>query len=300
MNIQSVKVIILASMFFGYAGSVAAIPPSQKAKEKTAENQRFIVGIEVAIANFATDEQKKEYEVIKDEYLAGLSLFLETNYVDSYKTQLAAQKKLEKLFEQLSLDYIERTSTMLQRVIKNFVELRVKFDNKSELVRRYGVDIDPADDRSYDPTEYHLTYDRHTIFRNIQMGYERLSDARRIRKGGIDLEKWFEEGKEPDPRYHAMRIERYLAAINICRKSKLNVVKIYQLLNRNDIYTVQTEERDNRFAVESNLPPVLDPRIPDEFKKDASDAKNLVHDIEKAKTGKKANNTNNGGAGGGG
>jgi len=280
MNIENIKAIILVFVFFGYVGSAAAVPPSQKAKEKTAENQRFIVGIEVAILNFGTDDQKKEYDIIKDDYLAGLSLFLERNYVESYKTQLTTQKKLEKLFEQISLDYIERTSTMLQRVIKNFVDLRVKFDNKSELVRRYGVDIDPSEDRSYDPTEYHLTYDRHTIFRNIEMGYERLSEARRIRKAGIDLEKWFEEGKEPDPRYFAMRIERYMAAINLCRKSKLNVVKIYQLLNRNDIYTVQTQLRDNRFAVESNLPPVLDPRIPEEFRKDASDAKNLLYDKE--------------------
>ncbi|MES0488716.1 MAG: hypothetical protein ABUK01_01910 [Leptospirales bacterium] len=289
MNIKKIKAIILVSVFFGYIGSVVAVPPSQKAKEKTAENQKFIVGIEVAILNFGTEDQKKEFEVIKNDYLAGLSLFLERNYVDSYKTQLATQQKLEKLFEQMSLNYIERTSTMLQRVIKNFVDLRVKFDKNSELVRRYGVDIDPGEARSYDPTEFHLTYDRYTIFRNIEMGYERLTEARRIRKAGIDLEKWFEDGKKPDPRYHAMRIERYLAAINYCRKSKLNVVRIYQLLNRNDIYTVQTDLRDNRFAVEANMPPVLDPRIPEEFKRDASDAKNLVYDKEVEVKTKKTN-----------
>ena len=275
---KGLKSFIAAVVMMGIVSSLTAIPTSQKAKSKIRQNQTYILGLNVAMHNFGTQAQKDEYKVIKNEYLTALSLFLEKKYVSSYKKNLETQQKLEKLYEQVSLDYVERTSTMLGEVVKNFVDLKVRYDIKSDLLDRVRRNLVIEEGlRSYNPTEYHLFYDKFPILENIKNGYNRLADARRVRKEAIDYEKWFEEGKEIDPRFHLLRLEKYMGAIKLCRDAKLNVIRVYQLFNRNDIYTVQTELRDNHFAVESKLPSVLDPRIPDDYKIDASDSQLKVH-----------------------
>ena len=269
---------IAAMVMMGIVSSLTAVPTSQKAKTKIRENQEYILGLSVAIKNFGTQAQKDEFGMIKNSYLTALSLFLEKRYVNSYKKNLETQQKLEKLYEQVSLDYIDRTSTMLGEIVKNFVDLKVRYDIKSDLLDRVRTNMVPeVDVKSYNPKEFHLFYDKYPILTNIKNGYGRLGDARRIRQEAIDLEKWFEEGKEIDPKYHLVRLVKYRGAIKLCRDAKLNVIRVYQLLNRNDIYTVQTELRDNHFAKEAKMPGVLDPRIPDDYKIDSSDSHMKVH-----------------------
>lgn len=263
------------------SSSLYGVAASDKAKEKLAQNREYIVELEVALENFGTDDQLAKYGEIKDGYLTGLSYFLQQKYVGAYNTLLENQKSLEKLYEELSMDYIERTNEMLHGIAKQYVDINIKYDFNSELVRRYEVDREaPIEPISYDPKNHHLSYDKHDIYNNIKVGYFRLADAERVRKYALELEKWYEEDKELDHRVHAIRIENYSIAINLCREAKLNVVRSYQLMNRNDIYTVQTELRDNQFAIESRLDPVFDPRIPDEYKVDASDALRKIHSTE--------------------
>ncbi len=257
---------------------VMAVSVTEKAKEKLTQNREYIVELEIILENFGTDEQKAEYAEIKDGYLAGLSYFLQKKYAGSYSKLLEAQKRLEKLYEQLSMDYIERTNEMLHNVAKQYVDINIKYDYNSELVARYEKTREPPDEKlSYDPKNYHLYYDKYDIYNNINVGYSRLGDAERVRTYAMELEKWYEEGKEMDPSVHSTRIEHYSIAINLCREAKRNVIRAYQLMNRNDIYTVQTEFADNRFAIEKHLDPVFDPRIPDEYKVDASDALRRIH-----------------------
>jgi len=269
---------LAGALFLATTWQLSAFAPSQKAQEKLTQNQKYIVAIAVAIENFGTDEQKQEYQELKNDYMAGLAYYFEGRYVESYRENLKAQQKIEKLYEKVSLDYIERASEMLQGTLKQFVELRVEYDKEGELARRFLKNRrSPKEKVSYDPKKYHLLYDQYSVYGNVKMGFHRLGDARRVRQDALDLEMFFEAGKEIDPRIHAIRIESYLAAIELSRDAKMNVVRVYQLLNRNDIYSVQTEHKDNPFAVERKLDPIFDSRIPDEYKKDANDALKYIH-----------------------
>jgi len=283
-NIIKVFLKYTSTVFFVFMTGFSplfSVSVAEKAREKFLENKEYIVAMDIAMQNFGTDEYKNSYTEIKDGFMQGMQLYLVGNYTKAYEQLVDTQIKLEKIYESMSIDYIERTSLMLQEVAKKYVDINIKFDKNTDLVRRFQLDREaPKEERSYDPNEYHLVYDKRDIISNLKVGYSKLGDAQRIRQDAIDLAKYYEEGKPLDPRVRASRIESYYITINLCREAKQNVIRIYQLMNRNDIYTVQTEFRGNRFAKEEHLPAVFDPRIPDEYKKDASDALNLIHEEE--------------------
>jgi len=264
------------------ATSVYAVSAAEKAKEKVIENRQYIYALEIPIKNFGTPEQKNDFNAMKDQYMVGLGYFFEGNYVNSYKELLETQKKLDKLYEKVSMDYLERTTKILQEMVKSIVEIDIEYNKESDLVRQYTTDRQaPKEKVSYDPKNFHLTYDKKVISRNMAMGFSRLGEAKKIRQEAVTIEeKKYEEGQVVDPAIYNYRLASYLSVIELCRDAKKNAFLAYQLINRNDIYTIQTEFRGNRFAKESNLLPVFDPRIPETYKVDASDALNLVHEDE--------------------
>jgi hypothetical protein len=297
MNIVQFKKVSAAVLsgailtFSAFQNSLHAVSIAEKAKEKVAENKTYIYAIEVSIKNFGTQDQKNEYNAILDQYKIGLGFFMEDNYLNAYKELLEAQKKLDKLYEKVSMDYIERTSKILKELVSNIVEIDMMYNKKSDLIRRYQVDIIAPKLEKYNEKEtfytdkevknFHFVYDKKVITRNLDMGFTRLGDAKKVRQDAVVTEeRKYEEGQVVDPAIFRYRLENYLTTIELCRDAKRNAIRSYQLMNRNDIYPVQSELRNNRFADERNLLPVFDPRIPDSYKIDASDALSLVHQDE--------------------
>lgn len=290
-KMPKLSIISVLIFIFGFANTVWGISTAEKAKEKMEENRKYIYAVEVPMKNFGTDEQKNEYMQLKNQYMVGLSYYMQADYLNSYKELLETQKKLDKLYEKLTMDYIERTNKILQELVKTIVEIDIKYNRNSDLVARYLTDIQPpeiggkkAKEQFYSPKEtkdYHLVYDKRTIYRNVDKGFEYLGHAKRVRANAVDMEaKKYEDGQVVDPSIFSYRLDNYINVITLCREAKKNAFRAYRLINRNDIYPVQSQYRDNRFAKESHLLPVFDPRIPDQYKKDASDALNLVHQDE--------------------
>jgi hypothetical protein len=259
-----------------------AISAAEKAREKIEEDRQYIYALEIPIRNFGSTEQKNDYNATKSQYMVGLGYYMQANFVNAYKELLEAQVKLDKLYEKVSMDYLERTTTILQELVKNMVEIDIEFNKESDLVRRYKTDRQaPKEKVYYDPKRFHLVYDKKVISRNVTMGFKRLGEAKNIREEAVTIkDKKYEEGQTVDPGIYRYRLASYLNVIDLCREAKKNAFQTYQLINRNEIYPIQTQFRGNRFAHESNLLPVFDPRIPDNYKVDASDALNLVHEDE--------------------
>ena len=274
--------IVTGLMILINSSSIYSISVAEKAREKIEEDRQYIYALEIPIRNFGTEEQKNEYNAMKDQYMIGLGYYMEANYVNAYKELFETQKKLDKLYEKVSMDYVERTTKILQELVKNVVEIDITYNKDSDLVRRYETDRQaPKEKVFYDPKNFHFVYDKKTISRNVSMGFSHLGDAKRIRQDAVTIqERKYEEGQTVDPAIYRYRLDSYVSVIDLCREAKKNAFQAYQLINRNDIYTIQTQHRGNRFARESNLLPVFDPRIPETYKVDASDVLNLVHEDE--------------------
>ncbi|RME89975.1 MAG: hypothetical protein D6767_07605 [Candidatus Hydrogenedentota bacterium] len=270
-----------------FAGShfISAEPASQKAKKKRGEILSYLMFLATPMANFGTDEEKKQFEQIKKDYTGALAFFLEGNYVESYRSFVEVQKEVEKLTEKVSANYIARTQTMLEGLINEMLDLDIRYDKNSQFMKMVMRDLNPEiEKRPYDPKEVHYSYDKYHIMNTLRMGYAKLGKAKKIRQDAINLEKWLEKGKELPPRLVKKRIESYLGVINLCREAKLNAIYAYQLFNLHvegkSLLEVQKRFLNNPYLVEKRLDPVFDPRIPEEYVVDANDALNRLHQDE--------------------
>lgn len=278
---KQVKIILASLILAAFTTAVNSESAAEKAKDKRIENLHYLVFLEVPMKNFGTDAQKEKLKEIKKDYTKGLSFFFEGDYLQSYLDFITVQKKLEKLYEELSLNYITRTTELLQDSNSKVVDITIKYHKKSERVKRFLRDRDvsrkPPELQPYDPQNFHLTYHKKPITDNIELGYKRVGDAKRIRQQAMDVEKYLENNKKLTPSMRKMRIEHYMAAIRLCREGKLNAIKVYQLISANENYTVQTTYKDNYYSVEKRLNPVFDQRIPEKYRIDANDSHNRIH-----------------------
>ncbi len=279
-----IRFAIITLLLFGLTGAVYSEAVSEKAKAKRIENLQYLVFLEVPVANFGSDEQKKTYSDIKKEYAKGLSFFFEDDYYQAYLDFISVQKKLEKLFEELSLNYMTRTRELLQNANNRIVDITIAYHRDSQKVRRFlkkrDVSKKPPEPQIYDPQSYHFTYDKRAIVNNMDLGFAKLGNAKRVRQKAMDIEKYLENNKKLSPSMRKMRIEHYMAAIKLCREGKLNGVKVYQLIQRYKKYNVQKDYKDNYYAIEKRLNPVFDFSIPDQYKIDANDGFNRIHMVE--------------------
>lgn len=286
------KLTAIAAILLGI-GSLSAINVAEKAKYKRAEALEQLVYLEVPLKNFGAEkpELAQQYADVKQKYTVALSFFFEDNFVESYKLFLEVQNSIEKLYEQVSLFYIDRTNTVLQQAVKEATEIEMRYNRKAPFAtqtigkkREAGVRIaqdkkeTQLEKRLYDPKDIHYLYDKKAIMDNIDVAYMQLGQAKVARQKALDLEKWLEKGKQMPATMKKSRIESYKGVIELCRQAKVNGIYVMQLNRIYDNYELQTKFKDNYFMKEKRLDPVFDFAIPDEFAKDASDSRNAMHD----------------------
>lgn len=274
-------------------GALSAVNVAEKAKYKRAEALEQLVYLEVPLKNFGSEKPElvQQYTDIKNKYTVALSFFFEDNFVESYKLFIEVQNGLEKLYEQVSLFYIDRTNLLLQQAVKEATEIEMRYNRRATFAtqaigkkREAGVRIGQdkkevkLEQRLYDPKDIHYLYDKKRMIDNIDVAYMQLGQAKVARQKALDLEKWLEKGKAMPPTMKKSRIESYRAVIELCRQAKVNGIMVMQLNRIFDNYELQTRFKDNYFMKEKRLDPVFDFAIPDDYVKDASDSRNAMHD----------------------
>ena len=124
-----------STLLFGFmlATALGAENVAEKAKYKRSEALNQIVYLDVPLRNFSSEkpELAKEFEEVKRRYAVALSFFFEDNFVESYKIFLDVQNSLEKLYEQVSLFYIDRTNVVLQQSVKEATEIEIRFNRRA-------------------------------------------------------------------------------------------------------------------------------------------------------------------------
>jgi hypothetical protein len=273
------------------AAALHAENVAEKAKYKRTEALDQIIYLDVPLRNFGSEKPEllKQYADIKQRYGVGLSFFFEDNFVESYKIFIEVQNSLEKLYEQISLFYMDRANLILQQSVKEATDIEIRYNRKGVFTsqrlgkqREAGVRIaadkkeTQLEKRLYDPKEIHYLYDKKTMIDNIDYGFMLLGQAKQARQKAMDLEKWLEKGKAMPATMRKSRIESYKAVIELCRQAKVNGIMVMQLGRVLDNYELQTRFKDNYFMKEKRLDPVFDFSIPDEYVKDASDTRNAV------------------------
>lgn len=286
------KLIALIGFTLGFE-AINAVNVAEKAKYKRAEALEQIVYMDVPLRNFSSEKPElvQQYNDAKLKYTVALSFYFEDNFVESYKLFLEVQNNLEKLYEQVSLFYIDRTNVVLQQAVREATEIEIRYNRKGPFAtqtigkkREAGVRItadkkeSKLEGRLYDPKDIHYLYDKKAIVDNIDYAYMMLGQAKVARQKAMDLEKWLEKGKAMPPTMKKSRIESYKGAMELCRQAKVNGILVMQLNRIYENYELQTKFKDNYYMKEKRLDPVFDFAVPDDFVKDASDARGAIHE----------------------
>ncbi|MDH5656451.1 MAG: hypothetical protein OEZ34_11115 [Spirochaetia bacterium] len=254
------------------------------------------------------------YMEAKRIYQEGMIFYFEGRYLEAYSRFLDSQKRSEKLLEEISQLNIDRAELMLRdslekkdpnnKADQSVVDISVDFSRKSKIMRDYKKPREAAYvSRIYDPRQTHYAYNAYGIEKNVEMGYKHLGLARMAREKGLNVDKHLRPNQKLDPRLVSKRIEYYLISINLSRKAKINAEFIFRLKYPYDNYAIvnphgihekasgKPQEKpvidgvrmnwsENPLLIPVDLNPIFDLRFPEEYRRDAVDARNARFDDE--------------------
>ncbi|MBE7440131.1 MAG: hypothetical protein HS115_16895 [Spirochaetales bacterium] len=259
-------------------------------------------------------ERIKLYDEIKRIYQEGLVFFFEKNYVNAYSRFLDSQKRMEGLLEGISQSYLDRTSAMVRDAIERkdenapddlaLVDISIEYGPNSRKRRDFQEDrAAPNEARRYDPRTFRYAKNKYHIEKNMEKGYEHLGLAREARTRALTVDSNLTREQKLLPVHRKNRIEMYMASVHFSRLAKQNAEFLYQLKYPFDNYalhnpTAKSENRpekpgevasiagqkmvwtDNTYMLPKNLNPVFDLRVPERYRKDAADARNMIYSDE--------------------
>jgi hypothetical protein len=312
------RIFLLITAVFFTLSSAYGEAVSSKAYSKRVELIGYLRTLEPIVKNYPGDEKKdeagkasdnandsakkpskakgeraKKYQEIKTIFQEGLLYYFEGGYLNAYRRFLEAQLETEKIYEDLSQAYVERTEAMLKAAVdkkdendkldKSLMDITIEYGRESKIRRDFDTDrVSPKIERSYDPKEYHYYLNKNTIEENITAGYKYLGEAKNARLKALKIERSLESHQKLQPNQRRYRIEQYIAAINRCRDARKAAVNIFRQKYPYDNYylykdgEVKLEKTtmnysDNPYVNRKNLHPIFDKSIPESFRKDATD-----------------------------
>lgn len=254
------------------------------------------------------------YRKSKQLYQEGLIYYFEKNFVNAYSRFLESQVTMDKLLENLSQAYLDRTDYMIRASIEKknpndindmaVVDISMDYGRNSKLLRDFRKDRNiQYDVRRYDPRNFHWAVNKYQIEKNMEKGYEHLGLARKAREKAIQLDAYLPPQERTSINLISRRSAMYLQVIDLCRKAKINAEFIFALKYPYENYALsnpygKTEAIDgkpgetpsisgvkmnysqNPNVIPKNLHPIFDLRVPQEWHRDTVDARELRYDDE--------------------
>jgi len=240
--------------------------------------------IKPMVENFKTDESYKEYQSIQAGFEDAVKDYYGTDYDSSYIKFYNLKLQMMNFLDGLSKSYIERTRFLLDNALKdtNAIKIFVEYNKHSATVRYFRKPFNPLIDvmpynEEFKASDFHFFYDAPKIEDYIRSGYHYHGQAKLV-YNGRDIE-FIRSRKKIKTENIDYVIERYLVVIDLCRQSKQCALEIYK--NKNDYNTGAILEKYN--IRKSQITPIFDDRIPEDYKVDAVDNIKLFYSIEQGR-----------------
>ncbi len=258
----------------------------------------------------------KTYKEAKRIYQEGLIYFYEQDYINAYNRFLDSQLRTDQLLEEVSQSFIDRTQRMLRDSVekknpesdtdKSVVDISMELGPKSKYRRDFTMTREAGfEERRYDSTLFHYALNKHEIEENMKMGYYYLGLAKKARIKAIRIEENIPDNRHILPKQRRQRIQLYLDTITLCRQAKFNAERIYHLKYPYDNYALMSPYSRNETGTDrpdagqiptingvtlkwaehpnllpKTLHPIFDLSVPEEYRVDIVDIRNLRYDDE--------------------
>lgn len=321
------RILILFTILFALS-SVQGEPVQSKANRKRIELIGYLRTLEPMVKNYPngkdgaqSDKYKegklyKQYDEIKRKVQEGTLYYYEGGYVNAYRRFIDAQTNTEKLLEELSQAYIERTENILKSSVevkdekdkldRNLIDISIEFARTSKYKRDTKENRQPAvSKRHYNPQLYYYYIYKKEIEDSISVGYKSLGQAKKARMSGLKVEQNLEKHQLLKPGMRKYRIEQYFASITKSKDAKAAAFNVFRLKypyenailfanspKEDEIAKGVTslkdefEKKPRKFAYDNypyldkkKLAPPFDRRIPDQFRLDAADNDGHVYRV---------------------
>jgi hypothetical protein len=283
--------------------NISALSPSVKSGKDYIFAIETMRELRIMMENFGTDEQKQKYTEIKGlfkkaseqhyalEFIkpAGIILDIEKNQGTDdknledrnyYSLELFRRLKLElsTLYNQLSLTYMQRTQEILDSTSSQCYNVIIEFSKNSGTAKYFYQPVNPLTQaKPYRTEEYHLYHDREKIEAYLHKGYESLQHAKNIYN--YYNFKYIRNKKIKKDGELDYILEQHQTIIKLCRKAKQYGIEIHKVLKNTQLGDIL--KKYNVTLKTITRYPIYDDRIPESYKLDAVDNRNLVFTIEK-------------------
>ena len=266
-----------------------------------------------------TPDRIEKFQTIKRIYQEGLIYFMEKNFINSYLRFLDTQRRTEELLEEVSHSYVMRAEKMMRDSIemkdpkketdRRAVDITIEFGKKSKIRRDFAKKREAPDEaRRYNPRLTHYMYNKYRIEKNMEMGYYHLGLAKKVRLRALTVDSNLAAHQKLLPRHRRIRIEYYIASVQLSRMAKINAEFIFNLKYPYDKYSVmhlpnrgldkliQGGKYDsksvpalesvrmnwlrNPYYLPKKLHPIFNTSLPAAYRRDASDVRLMVYKDE--------------------
>lgn len=279
---KSIKtcIVCFAILIVAFASDAFSLSTIEKAKMNYASTLVMMTDIRVSVENFAEDAGKSTFQKIRDLFFSAREDYFGRNYVTAFEKYTAMKVELLPFMEELCQGYLTRTKEILDAAAKETADMTFDFRRNAPFRQYFFQPYDPVKRQKfyitpYNARNYHLFKDKQALESYMQLGYEKYFDAKRIFEDPeIEYRKSLEKKTPNDLDYV---LENYSNVIKLCRQSKQYGIEIYKLFRINDLADIGAKYDISTI----NLSPVIDERIPEEYRIDAADNHRLVFSSEK-------------------
>jgi hypothetical protein len=268
-------------------------------QQEYAYSLKLIRELNVIVENFGTDEEKQEYEKIRENFqtaaerhyardfitVSSFEADTESANTSTTSVDLFYELKLEllEMYNKMAQLYISRTKEILDDTAKEATDIIIEYGSGSALSKYFfGRPFNPLkDNKPYDTDKYHYFRARSSIEEYLDNGYRSLQEARLVYN---DVDYQYIMTKEiKTSRELTYILEKHRAAIIICRKAKESGLEIYKILNLHDTDGIIRKYDVSNIALQRY--PIYDDRLPEKYKVDATDNRKLIWGLEKRRIG---------------
>ncbi|MDR3238324.1 MAG: hypothetical protein LBT84_07465 [Spirochaetia bacterium] len=272
------KILSITFIFFlAFTVEAFSLSPAEKAKKNYQFTLLLIRTFRIPVENFAPSENLSQYDKIKEAFFEARENFYGQNYVVAYQKYATMKADLIPFATDLAQNYLTRTKDLLDAATKYSANLLTDYTKSTPILRDIKEPRNPVRNEQvykddYTPKTYHLFYHGRIIETYIKEGYSTYYQAKNL-FDDPEIE-YMKQNEKRSPEDMDYILERYLSIIKLCRTSKQYGVEVYKLYNINDLADLSAQ---NNNISTINLDPTIDVRIPDKYRIDAVDNRNLVY-----------------------
>jgi hypothetical protein len=283
MKKNSIKQLIINLIIFVIIlQPVFAVSPAVKSYDDFDFLLNLMRNMKIMVENFGDESVKLKFNDAQTLFQSASELYYGHDFTNSEIKYMKLKKDMIFIMEALAQNYLKRTKDILDSTSKDTFDILITYGKNSALADYFKRPFDPLNDiKAWEPQNYHYFHDKQKMENYLRYGYKNYQMAKNIfRDPELEYLKKKESLQSKNMNYI---LKRYGDVIELCRDAKECGIELHRVKNTHEIGKIVIKYN----LLHGTVRPIMDDRIPQNFKVDANDNKRFIHSIEEKWLAKK-------------